>query len=140
MVWLVFGLTERLNHSKPILGSTCVATAMLDVDDASFKAVKNLALQVMQRFKLKGFIILKSSERNYHVVFNRTVSWTENMSIVTWASLESKNKACIVDLLQGRISKSVFLRFYYKPFLEDIRSKTLEGIKSQQKELLTIIS
>jgi len=45
----------------------------------------------MKWFKLEGFIILKSSENNYHVVFNRTVTWTENMHIVVWVSLESHN-------------------------------------------------
>lgn len=40
----------------------------------------------------------------------------------------------VVDLLQGRISQSIFLRFYYKPFLADIRRKTLEGIYSLQEE------
>jgi len=46
----------------------------------------------------------------------------------------------VVDLLQGRISQSIFLRFYYKPFLVDIRRKTLEGIKPMEKDMLEIIS
>ena len=46
----------------------------------------------------------------------------------------------VVDLLQGRINQSVFLRFYYKPFLEDIRKRSLEGIKPLQNELLPVIS
>jgi len=45
----------------------------------------------------------------------------------------------IVDLLQGRISQSIFLRFYYKPFLADIQRKTLEGMQSLQRELLSIL-
>jgi hypothetical protein len=45
----------------------------------------------MEWFKLEGFIILKSSENNYHVVFNRRVSWPENMKIVAWVSLLSHN-------------------------------------------------
>jgi hypothetical protein len=44
----------------------------------------------------------------------------------------------VIDLLQGRINQSVFLRYYYKPFLQDIRDKTLKGIEPLQKELLTI--
>jgi len=44
----------------------------------------------------------------------------------------------VIDLLQGRISQSVFLRFYYKPFLKDIRKKTLEAIKPLQEELFTV--
>ena len=46
----------------------------------------------------------------------------------------------LIDLLHGRISESVFLRFYYKPFLQNIRTKTLEGIEPLQTELLRILS
>ncbi len=45
-----------------------------------------------------------------------------------------------IDLLQGRINQSVFLRYYYKPFLQDIREKTLKGIEPLQQELLEILS
>ena len=45
-----------------------------------------------------------------------------------------------IDLLQGRINRSVFLRYYYKPFLQEIRNKALKGIEPLQKELLAILS
>ena len=45
-----------------------------------------------------------------------------------------------IDLLQGRINRSVFLRYYYKPFLKDIRDRTLKGIEPLQKELLEVLS
>jgi len=32
-----------------------------------------------------------------------------------------------IDLLQGRINQSIFLRYYYKPFLKDIRDRALKG-------------
>ncbi|MFX0137935.1 MAG: hypothetical protein ACFFDN_30110 [Candidatus Hodarchaeota archaeon] len=35
-------------------------------------------------------MILKSSEKSYHVVFNRKVSWSENIRAMAWASLYSK--------------------------------------------------
>jgi hypothetical protein len=44
----------------------------------------------------------------------------------------------LIDLLHGRVSESVFLRFYYKPILQDIRDKTLDAIEPLQKELLAI--
>jgi intergrase/recombinase len=31
----------------------------------------------------------------------------------------------LVDLLQGRVSQTVFMKFYYRPLLEDARNKTL---------------
>ena len=46
----------------------------------------------------------------------------------------------VIVLLQGRINQSVFLRYYYKPFLKDIRDRILKGIQPLQKELLEILS
>ena len=45
----------------------------------------------------------------------------------------------IIDLLQGRVSESVFLRYYYKPVLGQIREKTLEALAPLQSGLLTIM-
>ena len=45
----------------------------------------------------------------------------------------------VVDLLQGRINQSVFLRYYFKPFLHDIRDKTIRGIKPLQDELMALL-
>ena len=45
----------------------------------------------------------------------------------------------LIDLLHGRVSESVFLRFYYKPFLQDIKNKTIEGIKPLQDELMALL-
>ena len=46
----------------------------------------------MRFFKLGSFLILESSENCYHVVFNRRVSWSENMSIVASVTLLSHNQ------------------------------------------------
>jgi len=46
----------------------------------------------------------------------------------------------VIDLLQGRIGQSIFMRFYYKPFLQEMKTKTLEAIKPLQEELLSILN
>jgi len=46
----------------------------------------------MRWFKLKGFIILKSSKNSYHVVFDKKVSWRKNVHIMAWVCLLSKHK------------------------------------------------
>lgn len=76
---------------KSIIGYTDTETVKLDFDDTPFKHVKYWALKMLKKFKLEGFIILKSSENNYHVVFDRKVSWSENMKVVAWVSLLSHN-------------------------------------------------
>ncbi|UCE16679.1 MAG: hypothetical protein JSV12_03485 [Candidatus Bathyarchaeota archaeon] len=75
-----------------VLGYTDEETVMLDFDSTSFKTVKYWALRALKWFKLEGFIILKSSLNNYHVVFNRTVSWKQNMKIVAWVALQCHNR------------------------------------------------
>ena len=92
------------------MGYTDTQTVKLDLDGVPFKTVKYWALRVMEKSKLEGFIILKSSEKHYHVVFNRTVSWAENMSIVAWACLESKNEPLLKWFLLQCIKGSSTLR------------------------------
>jgi hypothetical protein len=82
---------EKSRILKCIIGFTDTETVMLDFDNVPFKTVKYWAFRTLKWFKLEGFIILKSSENNYHVVFNRPVSWSENMRVVAWVSLLSGN-------------------------------------------------
>jgi len=53
--------------------------------------VSKWAFRVMKKFRLGGFLILKSSANCYHIVFDRPVSWSENVKIVSWVSLYSRN-------------------------------------------------
>lgn len=110
MVSRVFGLRRKLNQGKPILGYTDTKTVKLDFDNVPFKAVKHWASRIMKKFKLGGSIILKSSERHYHVVFDRTVSWAENMGTVAWVCLQSKNKGLLNWFLLQCIKGSSTLR------------------------------
>jgi hypothetical protein len=84
------GLThQKLSHSLPVLGYSDKTTVKLDFDDTPFKTVKYWALRAMRWFRLRGFIILRSSKNHYHVVFDRSVTWERNMHIVAWVALES---------------------------------------------------
>lgn len=77
---------------KFILAYTDTETVMLDFDHIPLEKVKYWARRVMKFFKLEGFLILESSENCFHVVFNRSVSWSENMSIVASVTLLSHNR------------------------------------------------
>ena len=44
-----------------------------------------------------------------------------------------------IDLLQGRISQGIFMKFYYKPFLQQIRQKSMKALLPLQNELLSIL-
>lgn len=65
---------------------------ILDLDNMPFKTVKYWALRTVKWFKLRGFIILKSSDNHYHVVFDKSVFWIKNMRVVAWVWVESKNE------------------------------------------------
>jgi hypothetical protein len=108
------GLTETLNPEPPILGYTDKSTVKLDFDDVSFKIVKYWALRTMKWFKLKGFIILKSSKNHYHAIFDRAVSWGRNLHIVAWVALESKNEELARYLVMQCIKESSTLRISSK--------------------------
>lgn len=84
-------MTEK-SKANPILGISDTETVKLDLDDISFCRVKYWAFRAMRWFKLQGFIILRSSKNCYHVIFDRTVSWTQNMSVVAGIALLSHNE------------------------------------------------
>jgi hypothetical protein len=65
---------------------------MLDMDDTDFKTVQYWAGRAMNWFELGGYIILKSSLGCYHIVFNRSVDWSENMRVVAWVAQLSGNE------------------------------------------------
>ncbi len=46
----------------------------------------------------------------------------------------------LVDLLQGRISQTVFMKFYYKPLLLDTQQKTIKAILPMQTEFCSYLT
>ena len=93
-----------------ILAFSDEETVMLDFDETPFKLVRYWARRVSRRFKLGGFIIAKSSENNYHIIFNKRVNWTENMSIVAWTALESRKEKLRTWFIMQCIKKWSTLR------------------------------
>lgn len=45
----------------------------------------------------------------------------------------------IIDLVQGRVGKSIFVRFYYKPFLKETKTQVLQALKPLQEELFSTL-
>ena len=88
-------MTRKYRHGKPILGYTDRNTVKLDFDNVCYEEVKYWAFKIMNEFKLGGFLILRSSERNYHVVYDRSISWAKNMSVVAQTCLETKSEGMI---------------------------------------------
>ena len=110
MVMRESGLTGKLSQGKPVFGFTETETVKLDFDDTTFRTVRYWALRTMRWFKLEGFIILKSSKRCYHVLFNREVSWVENVAILGWVCLVSKHRKLTGWFILQCIKKGSTLR------------------------------
>ena len=45
----------------------------------------------------------------------------------------------IIDFLHGRISSSMFMRFYYKPFLQEIRAKVIKAVAPLEQEIMNYL-
>lgn len=81
---------RRLNQFRvPVIGVDGYRkTVMLDFDNTKFKDIRYWADRTKKWFKLGGYLILKSSEGSYHVVFDRAVSWPKNVHIMNWMAHE----------------------------------------------------
>jgi hypothetical protein len=106
----VFGLRRKSNQASPILGLSDTETVLIDFDNISFDLIKYWAERTMKWLKFEGFIILKSCKNSYHVVFNRPISWSENMRIVAKVSLLSRNEKLKTYFLIQCIKESSTLR------------------------------
>jgi hypothetical protein len=105
---------QTLNLSTPVLGYSDISTVKVDFDDAPFKVVKYWAFRSLRWFKLRGFVILKSSERHYHLVFDKAVTWEKNLHIVAWIALECGNEKVKKYLVMQCIKESSTLRISSK--------------------------
>lgn len=110
----VTGLIEKLNRSKPIIGYTDPSIVMLDFDNMGLEEVRYWASRICKEHKLGGFLIIRSSKRNHHIVFNRAVSWDENVSIVASLCLELKHENLTKWFLLQCIKKEPTLRISVK--------------------------
>jgi len=103
-------LTDLISKAAPILGLSDRETVMLDLDEMNFKSARYWAMLVLEKYRLKGFIILKSSKNHYHAVFDRYVSREENLNIVAWVAILSKNISLLRYLAMQCIKMSSTLR------------------------------
>ena len=101
---------QKKSQAKFILGCSDTQTVKIDFDHTPFQTVKYWAMRAMNWFKLRGFIILKSSKHNYHIIFNRKVSWRQNMHITAWIALESHTQELVMWFIMQCIKESSTLR------------------------------
>jgi hypothetical protein len=83
---------SKLKRFEPTIGFFDYTTVKVDFDKKPFKIVNYYARRTCEKFDLGGYYILKSSEGNYHAVFNRSVSWEEDFQILSWLALLVEGK------------------------------------------------
>lgn len=101
------------------MGYSDMSTVMLDFDNMTFKTAKYWAFKILRLFRsrktdkwtpehkinLEGFLILKSSKKHYHIVYNESVSWLENLTVIAWACLLTHKtelmKYLVMQILKG---------------------------------------
>jgi FMN phosphatase YigB (HAD superfamily) len=66
-------------HRKYVCGFTTIKGLLLDLDNTTLKESSAIAEFYCKRFRLKGYLIARSSENNYHVVFNRYLTWKKTL-------------------------------------------------------------
>jgi hypothetical protein len=64
------------------IGFVTTKGVLLDLDNMTFRKAKWIAEKLLKDYKLQGFLLVKSSERSYHVVFNRYLSWKKITEIL----------------------------------------------------------
>ena len=107
------GLIKK-SSPKPIIGYTDTGTVKLDLDNMRFKNVQYWAFKTLKQFRLRGFVILRSSANSYHVVFDRPVSWSRNVAIVAWVCLMTKHRRLTEWLVMQLIKHASTIRISAK--------------------------
>jgi len=80
----------NLKNKKPnnfVMGFTTNKGLMLDLDNTSLRETRKIADKYFKRFKLEGYLIIRSSQNNYHIIFNRYLTWKktiENLFKIVW--------------------------------------------------------
>jgi len=125
-----------------VVGLSDNKTVMCDLDDISFKKAKDLAFLTMEHFKLEGFIILKSSNKHYHVVFDKPKRWSEVISIIAWIGIIAKNENVWKWVCMQAIKKFCTLRVGPKPDGEGLKPspKVVYTYGSQNRQIKWFLS
>lgn len=123
-------MTNRNSLSHVVWGNFSTDTVQLDLDMMPKEKAIYLIHRALNWFGLDGAILLESSkkeyvakkrgsrgkvtyryiERNYLAVFDRPVSWIDNVAIMNWIALESKSENLKLWVRMQCVKKSSTIR------------------------------
>lgn len=75
-------MTHEWVRQGYVIGFTTDKGIIIDLDNMTYKKAKYIADTLLKKHKLEGFLLIKSSEKSYHVVFNKYLSWKKITKIL----------------------------------------------------------
>jgi hypothetical protein len=148
---------SKTKNTKPnfVYGFTTDKGLLLDLDNTTLADTRKIAKKYCNRFKLEGFLILKSSQNNYHVVFNKYLTWKKTIeylfkivwtyhyhkhgskpSLTSWAILQACKKSMTLRISNKKHKKAPrYIEDYGKTdkLIDDYCGFRIELEKQKQK-------
>jgi hypothetical protein len=75
---------------------------MLDLDNMTFRSALRTAETLLKQYRLEGFLLIRSSPKNYHVVFNRYLSW-KKITMILFSKYECLRWA-VFKMREGQLT------------------------------------
>ncbi len=75
---------------------------ILDLDNMKYRKALAIASDLCKRHRLEGFLLIMSSPKNYHAVFNRYLSWRKITKIL-FSRYECVRYA-VFQMMQGALT------------------------------------
>ena len=76
------GCDVLVKGSYYTIGFTTTKGLCLDLDDVSLRKSEKLANFLFKKHKLKGYLLMQSSPKHFHVIFNKFLSWRRTLQIL----------------------------------------------------------
>lgn len=92
--------------NSPVVGYTSDNTVMLDIDKMADHTAVRICQYIVKRWKLGGYLLLNSSHKNFHAVFDRHVSWKTVMRVIFNCAFKYRDNPkltgwCIMQAIKG---------------------------------------
>ena len=75
---------------------------ILDLDNMKYRKALVIATDLCRRHRLEGFLLIMSSPKNYHAVFNRYLSW-KKITKILFSRYECVRYA-VFQMMQGELT------------------------------------
>jgi hypothetical protein len=75
---------------------------ILDLDNMKYRKALAIASDLCKKYRLEGFLLVMSSPKNYHAVFNRYLSWRKITKIL-FSRLECQRWGAF-QMMQGELT------------------------------------